>query len=193
MFIYKKEGALSPELCNKFIELFELSDLKKPGVIYNQAEGHSTENGKKSTDITFSPEFLKDETWKPVLEPVIAALERAKHDYVNKFYDGLTSIDNFQIHNLFNMQRYLPNEGFPLLHCERSSKGFFDRLLVWMIYLNDVTDKGETEFFYQNHFEKPITGNLLIWPADWTHLHRGIPSPTQVKYILTGWFNQNIP
>ena len=30
MFIYRKEGALSPELCNSFIETFEASDEKKP-------------------------------------------------------------------------------------------------------------------------------------------------------------------
>ena len=28
----------------------------------------------------------------------------------------------------------------------------------------------------------------MIWPSDWTFLHRGIPSLTQTKYILTGWF-----
>jgi hypothetical protein len=57
-----------------------------------------------------------------------------------------------------------------------------------MIYLNDVTEGGETEFYYQQHFETPEQGKLIIWPSDWTYLHRGIPSPTQVKYILTGWF-----
>ena len=57
-----------------------------------------------------------------------------------------------------------------------------------MIYLNTLTDRGETEFFYQQHFESAERGKLLIWPSDWTHLHRGVPSPTQTKYILTGWF-----
>ena len=27
----------------------------------------------------------------------------------------------------------------------------------------------------------------LIWPADWTFTHRGVPSPTQEKIITTGW------
>jgi hypothetical protein len=56
-----------------------------------------------------------------------------------------------------------------------------------MVYLNTLTDRGETEFFYQNHFEEPKEGKLVIWPSDWTHLHRGVPSLTQTKYILTGW------
>jgi hypothetical protein len=57
-----------------------------------------------------------------------------------------------------------------------------------MIYLNDVTDGGGTEFYHQNLIFQPVKGKALIWPSDWTYTHRGIPSPTQDKYILTGWF-----
>jgi hypothetical protein len=63
------------------------------------------------------------------------------------------------------------------------------RHLVFMTYLNDVTDGGETEFFYQKLKVKPEKGLTLIWGADWTFTHRGITSPTQTKYIVTGWFN----
>ena len=57
-----------------------------------------------------------------------------------------------------------------------------------MTYLNNVTDKGETEFLHQKLKIKPEIGKTLIWPTDFTHTHRGIPSPTQEKYIVTGWF-----
>jgi hypothetical protein len=36
---------------------------------------------------------------------------------------------------------------------------------------------------------QPKKGLTLIWPADWTFTHRGVPSPTQEKIITTGWFN----
>ena len=58
-----------------------------------------------------------------------------------------------------------------------------------MTYLNDVEDQGETEFHFQEVKIKPKKGLSLIWPADFTYTHRGIPSPTQEKYIATGWFN----
>ena len=32
-------------------------------------------------------------------------------------------------------------------------------------------------------------GLTLVWPSDWTFMHRGVPSPTQEKRIMTGWFN----
>ena len=35
---------------------------------------------------------------------------------------------------------------------------------------------------------KPEKGLTLIWPADWTFTHRGIPSP-QEQYIVTGWLS----
>ena len=58
-----------------------------------------------------------------------------------------------------------------------------------MTYLNDVIDGGETEWYYQNIKIKPERGLTVIWPSDWTFTHRGNTSPTQTKYIATGWFN----
>jgi len=56
-----------------------------------------------------------------------------------------------------------------------------------MLYLNDVEEGGETEFLYQKMRVKPTKGTILIWPADWTHTHRGNPPLSGDKYIYTGW------
>ena len=32
-------------------------------------------------------------------------------------------------------------------------------------------------------------GLTLIWPAGWTHNHRGRISKDKEKYIITGWFS----
>jgi hypothetical protein len=58
-----------------------------------------------------------------------------------------------------------------------------------MTYLNDVFEGGETEFYYQNIKVNARKGLTLVWPADWTHTHRGLVSNTQEKYIVTGWLN----
>ena len=186
MFIYKKEGALSPELCRSFIDAFEADEDKAPGVLYGP-DGHSTE-GKKSTDLTFHPGYLEHETWGPLLQPLIETVNSELISYASRHELVFKNLDSVHIDTYFNMQRYLPNEGFSQWHCERAGLKHAARALVWMVYLNDVTDRGETEFFYQHHFERPKEGNLLIWPSDFTHMHRGISSPTQSKYILTGWF-----
>jgi hypothetical protein len=187
MFIYRRQNALSSELCKEFISAFEASDEKKPGVLYG-ADGTSSTDEKKSTDITFNPSYLQHSTWGPLLDTLILTLQKGKSDYIDRHSLAFSKLDPFDISVLFNMQRYEPGEGFYGWHCERASLPYTNRILVWMIYLNTIIDRGETEFYYQHHFEPAEEGKLIIWPSDWTHLHRGIPSPTQTKYILTGWF-----
>ena len=186
-FIYTKKNALSANTCYNLIKTFEDSDLKQAGVLYGP-NGISSDSDKKSTDITFDPSFLKKEGWAMLLDEVIISIQNGVSDYLNRHSTAMCKMDPIDLYTYFNIQKYEPNEGFYGWHCERAGVKHSDRLLVWMIYLNTVTDRGETEFFYQQHFEEPERGKLVIWPSDWTHLHRGVPSPTQTKYILTGWF-----
>ena len=61
------------------------------------------------------------------------------------------------------------------------------RILATMMYLNDVDEGGETEFLYQSLRFKPKRGQFLIWPAGFTHVHRGNPPLSGEKYISTSW------
>ena len=186
-FIYTKNNALSANVCLNLIKAFEESDLKQPGVLYGP-EGISSDSDKKSTDITFDPSFMNKEPWALMLEDVIVSVKNGVLDYLNRHSTAMSKMDPIDLYTYFNMQKYEPNEGFFGWHCERAGIKHSDRLLVWMVYLNTLTDRGETEFFYQQHFETAERGKLVIWPSDWSHLHRGVPSPTETKYILTGWF-----
>jgi hypothetical protein len=90
-----------------------------------------------------------------------------------------------------NLQYYPPGGGYHVWHTERYSMKppIVYRHLVFLTYLNDVNDGGETEFMHQKIKIKPETGLTLIWPVDWTYVHRGVASLTEEKYIYTGWFN----
>ena len=46
---------------------------------------------------------------------------------------------------------------------------------------------GETEFLYQKCRFKPEKNTLLVWPSQFTHVHRGNPPLSNDKYIITGW------
>jgi hypothetical protein len=100
---------------------------------------------------------------------------------------GIDAIQEWRVDYSFNFQRYLPDEGYKIFHCEAPSVETSKRVLAWMFYLNDVTDKGGTEFQFQDYICNAEEGKLVIWPSYWTHYHRGIPSPSQTKYIITGW------
>ena len=188
-FIYRKENALSPSFCRSLIELFEIDkERQHPGVIRKEGEIIPADDHKTSTDISFTPNDLQDERWGKPLQKITITVEEARQDWIFQYYMGLDRVDPFEINRTFNIQRFLPGEGYHKFHNERASFDTRDRVGVWMIYLNDVYDKGWTEFFYQQHYEVPKVGKIVCWPSDFTHTHRGIVSPTETKYILTGWF-----
>jgi hypothetical protein len=61
------------------------------------------------------------------------------------------------------------------------------RTLLFMFYLNDVSEGGQTEFYYQNKAIQPKAGRMVIAPAHFTHTHRGCVPESGDKYILTSW------
>ena len=87
----------------------------------------------------------------------------------------------------YNLQKYNPGQGYHISHCENPGGPTLLRVLAWMFYLNTVNDEGGTSFDNYNMKTPAVEGSLLIWPAHWTHFHHGIVSPTETKYIATGW------
>lgn len=89
----------------------------------------------------------------------------------------------------YNLQHYKPGEGFYLWHKENNGfgKSVF-RHLVYMTYLTDTPDGG-TEFQEQDLTVPCEKGVTLVWPAGWTHTHRGQISMQNEKTIVTGWLS----
>ena len=87
------------------------------------------------------------------------------------------------------IQRTPPGGGFTDWHYEQGSgEGEIARRWgVWMLYLNDVTKGGKTDFPVQGLSVEPTAGTMVIWPATYTHPHRSAPDLQQYKYIITGW------
>ena len=84
--------------------------------------------------------------------------------------------------------RYEPNNYYSSIHCENDGvKKNLKRVFAWMFFLNDIKEGGGTEFILQDYIAKPKAGDFYIWPAYWSHLHRGVNAPKERKYILTGW------
>ena len=177
-FIYR--GYVSNEICDKLIDFFQKTDKKEEGVI--GADHRVDKSIKESIDVDLrcNRELYSEYTKE---------LQIVTNNYIS-IYPSCNFYAPFGT-GLINLQYYPPGGGFKIWHTERESKNapFSHRHLVFMTYLNDVTDGGGTEFLNQNVKFDAIKGVTLIWPADWTHTHRGIISPTQEKYIVTGWFH----
>lgn len=89
------------------------------------------------------------------------------------------------------MQRTNPGGGYHVWHAEQENGEHANRVIVYMLYLNTlvVDEAGETEFLYQQRRLRPEEGTMVLWPAAFTHAHRGNTVFGQhSKYIVTGWF-----
>ena len=105
-------------------------------------------------------------------------------------------VSQYQLNNLmppikivdFKVQKTSPSGGYHVWHIEQ---GFDEptskRIMVYTLYLNDVEEGGETEFLIQSKRVKPKQGTVCIFPASYTHIHRGNPPLSGSKYIITGW------
>lgn len=173
------------EQCKNAVNWFEDNiDKALPGrVLYGTRE--IMKEYKESLDMSI---ILEDLYNIPCFQHILDCLWEAVLDYVKEFTE--LSWSSFSLIEHINIQKYTPpTGGFKGYHSERGCLTSSTRFLVWMVYLNTLTDKGGTEFKYLNHIEDAIEGKILIWPPDFTHTHRGVVSPTQEKYILTGWYN----
>jgi hypothetical protein len=172
-------------LCDDIIHFYNNSLNKKPGKIYDSTGiGVINSSVKESTDVSF-------EKNNPLWKKYVFQMQNLVLKYVEHFEWANNTSTKWSILENANIQHYKPNEGFKEWHFERSGGDLpiVHRFLVFMTYLNDVNDQGETEFYYQGYKVKPRKGLSLIWPSEWTHTHRGIPSPTQDKFIVTGWYS----
>jgi hypothetical protein len=167
-------------LCDDLIFYFENSSNKYPGVVYRQ-QVEIDRSEKDSIDVPLKLD-------EAISKRYIGELQKVLEMYKLKFPES-DSVGKYGIEGI-NIQKYDPGGGYKMWHTERRNgkpPGVY-RHLVFMTYLNDVSDCGETEFLYQKIKVKPEKGLTLIWPSDWTHTHRGIVSPTEIKYIITGWY-----
>ncbi len=174
-------------VCDDLIEFFknnpERQSLGKTGDM-ESGQPSVNKNIKDSIDIGIMPNEEIPE-WKNYFSQLSICVE----EYI-KLFPMSVNVDKWTLTEQTNIQYYPPEGGFKRWHTERFTGNlpFALRHLVFMTYLNDVSDQGETEFYHQKIRVKPEKGLTLIWPADWTHYHRGIPSPSQEKWIITGWF-----
>jgi len=175
---------IKEEICDNIIESF--INNKSRAVEGQSYDGHkqakiTNKTIKDSLDLSFDSNIL--------ISPFVDYLEelsKVLHLYLKK-YPEANKINKFGITEDINIQKYPYGGGYKKWHFE--DPGDRNRCLVFMTYLNDVTDAGETEFLYQELKIQPRKGLTVIWPPYWTHTHRGIPSPNQEKYITTGWYS----
>lgn len=167
-------------LCDEIINYYESN--KDNAVQGTIGMAGVDKNIKDSFDLRCRPNA------HPLIKEYQKELQKCLDLYLQK-YESANNVNHFAVYENVAIQKYEKNGGFKKWHCE--NQGFtrnVNRHLVFMTYLNDVKNGG-TEFKYQKIKTEAIKGLTLIWPAAWTHTHRGVISTEEEKYIITGWFS----
>ena len=110
-------------------------------------------------------------------------------------YKGVTEGDPLSSWT-YKIQKTPPGGGYHVWHCEDSGFLYRDRVITWMVYLNNIPREngGATDFLHQQISLQPEEGTIVFWPAAYTHMHRGAFLTGDIdKYIATGWFNREAP
>ena len=182
-FILQKEGVFSKEYCLKAIEAFEKA-ASVGNVIKRQSNEKMSTLSKDDTSL-----FLITET-----DPTeLGLIETFNIIFYNKVYseyaEKFSILNECAPHVIYThkLQKTLPGGGYHIWHTENMSRSSCQRVLTYTLYLNDVEEGGETEFLYYGKRIKPTAGTVLLWPAGFTHVHRGNPPLSGEKYIMTGW------
>ena len=171
-------------ICDDIINYFELNfSRQSKGKTGNRVNS----NIKDSMDITIKPNEINlpgNEVFRIYFEKLFECYK----DYVHEWPFLKELAQRLEIGS-FNLQRYNPGQHFKKVHTERSCIDNCHRVFAFMTYLNDVEKGGSTFFSHYDLEIKPRKGLTLIWPAEWTHAHKGNILKEGSKYIITGWIN----
>ena len=183
-FIGIYENAFTKEYCDSVIMYF--NDAEKAGLTSNRQQDENVSKLKKD-DLKLHAHSATNLNYAT---PLIDAFSNTFWGEIYPMYaSNFAVLKDFAQHNnySFKVQKTGIGQGYHVWHSEIDSKHSGSRLLVWTLYLNDVEEGGETEFLYYPKRIKPKTGTLILWPAGFTHTHRGNPPLSNTKYIVTGW------
>ncbi len=216
-FIEIFDGALSAEFCQQCIEKFEQSKERHKGRTGHGVDPIKKNSSDITITLSNEWQDEINQLQNVVLQGLIHYIRKYPFALVGSIAlqvqtpDGVEQISYVDIPQLndqslarliqtvfrlgsINIQKYDKNEGgyfyyhseiYP--HPNDAMNDALHRKLLWMFYLNDVEEGGETEFFHQKLVTKPKQGSLVIAPAGFTHTHRGNMPVSNDKYIFTSW------
>lgn len=194
-FVAVWENFVPASFCDKLIEYFEyvaenhsiieleapvLPEGMNPGILMRGENQYKGALNRKDLSILLN--YVSATYTYQVYQFLISCVGHYISEFSQLSQASLFSTD-------IKFQKTSPGGGYHLWHYENGTESHGQREFTWMIYLNDLPDgEGETEFLYQLRRIKPTKGTVVIFPAGYTHVHKGNTVLTTDKYILTGWY-----
>jgi hypothetical protein len=188
-FIMAFENVFSEEYCQQIIKLHselgksELSGFDEENTVIPLWRNKNKHTWFSDGDTIFENKPGAQKVVRDYFDKMLKCLDLYHEEYGTAL-DG----KRLEIHEM-KVQSVEPGGGYHIWHNEHGLS-FPYRTLATMTYLNTFPKgDGETEFLQQGIKIIPKQGMALIWPASFTHTHRGNPPYSQNKYTITSWFN----
>lgn len=181
-FIAQYDNAYNSEFCDEVIKAFDY--YHGIGSVFCENQQFPNSNAGRfdwAIDLLDLQQFMKGHPMSDFNDVLFETWQ----EYTN-VYGHLKSVPMYSINQ--KVQKTPAGGGYHIWHDEQTDLRHSTRCMVWMVYLNDNFEGGETEFLYYHKRIKPEKGKLLLWPAGYTHAHRGGLVTDGTKYIITGWF-----
>ena len=187
-FIGIFDDAVSHEVCDEIISIYEESQ-KLNYTLTRQDIGYSHQKADNSL-VFANKKYMTNSIFfsqqRQHIETFVDLAWKCYHEYAKK-YGILNSLRGHRFYDDIKIQKTEPSGGYHVWHCEHDGRTCGSRLLLVMLYLNDVEEGGETEFLYQSLRVKPKKGTIVICPSGFTHTHRGNPPLSGDKFMINGW------
>jgi hypothetical protein len=191
-----EEYQTTDDVCDGLLTLFdECQEVAQPGKISIQDEKHQ---GYGVNVVESSVKMCTDLFWGDIPKTGVKSHPRFKdQEYLHHITQCVTDYSNqylsghpLKMYGNPKFQYYKKGEAFFAEHYDAGDHTH-RRVIAYITYLNTVTDGGGTYFRHQDYTVQPIKGKTVLFPPYYTHLHRGVVSLTQEKYIVTGWYTWN--
>ncbi len=178
-FISIYNDVYSPEECQSLMDYIDLLEDRSILVDEGENEKHLVEHYTSNLALHYDLP-----AWSWIARNIAPNLKTCVQHYLDTF-SVLNSERYFFLD--FKVKKIPAGGGFHNWHYEDRGIEESRRVLVVQIYLNDNFEGGETEYLYFNKRIKPKAGSVAIYPAAFTHTHRGNPPINGTKYIIGTW------
>lgn len=182
-FIKIYDNAIEPELCDEIIRIFEENPERQlDGMIGGEKGGHVDTKKQMCKDVILNPEI-----YRTTLEKLQATLKK----YYTEYVETTSYLHNFNLTDEpWHIKKYNKREGFFNWHADQTPYAK-ERLLSIILYLNDVSEGGQTLFDLDQKIKdvKPVKGRLLIFPSVFCYKHKGSIPFSHDKYVIVSWLN----
>ena len=176
--IRRYQGAFTPEECDEYIKYIDHFEERN---ILTYDTNKLTQVDNKSVNVTFDYDFPP---YSFLAKEIIPKFKPCIDEYI----EAVNILKNYKLLTYDLKIKKIPiGGGFHQWHFEDGGIAYSQRKFVIQLYLNDDFEGGETEFLYQNRRELPKQGDVLLFPAGFTHTHRGNPPIGGDKYLITSW------